>query len=485
MIVVNSQQARELDHQSEQCGVSTAQLMENAGKCVAEALMRRIHHKEGPVAVFVGKGNNGGDALVAANALALKKFQILLIQNENDFHSKKKELEQTSWILDGLLGTGLKGEVKGWMREAIEWINASGKKVLSIDIPSGLSADKGIPLGVAVRATVTVALGFVKLGSVLSPGLEFSGAVECADIGIPKDAKVSLPYHLLEPLYFKKNIKPRSNESHKKDFGHVVVIAGSEKMPGSGFLSSMGALRTGAGLVTYVVPKTGFEKFDPQYAEVMLAPVPAEQEGCFGQESVEAVLKLCENRQAVVLGPGLGQSSQTKAFVKALLPRLKIPVVLDADGLNAIALDTALLKERPAPTVLTPHPGEMASLLGWATDEIQKARVQVALDAAFLWQCAVVLKGFRSLIATPDGRLFVNPTGNPGMATAGMGDVLSGMIAGLIAQGWSADAASMGGVYLHGLAGDMAREEMGEKGLIASDVLGYVPKAIRLVEGLS
>src|SRR3989338_6037168 len=403
MQLVNSQQARQLDQLSEQLGVATKQLMENAGKAVAQILMRQTKPTDGYVVFFIGKGNNGGDGLVAQKHLREKGYTTLLIKEGDDLKPHTATLRKASWIVDGLLGTGLKGEVRGWTKEAIDCINNSGKKVLSIDITSGLSADKGYPLGVAVKATLTVSLGNVKLGVVLYPGCDTAGQIECADIGIPKKA---------------------------------------------------------------------FEKFDPNFAEVMVKPIADEKD----------VLKACEKKEVVLIGPGLGRKKETQKLVQTLLDKIKLPIVLDADGLNAIALNPGILKERKAPTVLTPHVGEMANLFGWQPAEIEKARVQGALDGAAIWKCHLILKGFRTLIALPNGELYVNPTGNPGMASAGMGDLLAGIIAGFLAQGFPADIASLAGVYIHGLAGDMAREELGEKGLIASDVSRYVPQAIKLVE---
>ncbi|MBI5299163.1 MAG: NAD(P)H-hydrate dehydratase [Deltaproteobacteria bacterium] len=484
MLLVTSQQSQALDRFSEDAGVSIQTLMQKAGVQIAATLEKNINSKADHLVFFVGKGNNGGDGLVAGDILSQKGFQTIVVRNEEDLKNQKEKFKKVCWIVDGLLGTGIKGEVRGWMHDAIEWINHSGKKVLSIDIPSGLSADKGIPLGVAVKADKTVCLGFVKLGVVLYPGLEFAGEVSCVDIGIPKDAvrSAALNYHLLEPSDFEKILKPRPKNCHKKDFGHVLVIAGSRGMPGAGFLSSQACLRVGAGLVTYALPSKAFEKFESDFSEVMVQEIPDEGKGFFTLKSVETVLKLCEKKDAVVLGPGLGRAPETVEFVQKIVNQIPCPLILDADGLYGISTLPSLLKKRPASTVLTPHPGEMATLLGWQTQEVQKTRIAVTLDAAKLWQCSVLLKGFRSLVALKNGDLYVNPTGNPGMATAGMGDVLSGVIGGLVAQGADAELATLAGVYLHGFAGDLAVKEQGEKGLIASDVLRYLPKAILIMQ---
>lgn len=446
--------------------------MQNAGRFVAEELMKRVLPSAGPIVFFLGKGNNGGDGKVAAEILAKKKYAVILIPYESDLKKFSKELQAAGWIVDALLGVGLKGEPQGWVREAIQTINRSKKNVLSIDIPSGLSADKGIPLGEAVQATVTLCLGGVKLGCFVYPGCEYSGEIVSVDIGIPKEAyqQLAATYRSIEVADFKEGFKKRSPGAHKGDFGHVLVVAGSSSMPGAGFLASQAALRVGAGLVTYAIPEKAYQKFDPQFAEVMVQP--------FGLEPLGAVLKLAEKKDAVVLGPGLGRTKETSAFVKALIQKLTLPLVLDADGLFAISDSPRILRNRSAPTLLTPHLGEMANLLGWQSEEVNKTKVQVACNSASAWDVILLLKGYRSLVALPDGRLYVNPTGNPGMATAGMGDVLAGTLGGLLAQGFAPEKAALAGVYLHGLAGDKVAQERGETGLLASDVSNYLPKVI-------
>lgn len=486
MRLINGNQAKELDRLSEQMGVATAKLMQKAGEAVAKELQARADPKEGCVIFFVGKGNNGGDAKVAAEILGKKGYSCVAIPFESNLKAFSKDIQRASWIVDGLLGTGLKGEPQGWMKEAILCINQSGKKVLSIDIPSGISCDKGIPLGFCVRASVTICLGGVKLGAFLHPGCEYAGEIVSADIGIPRKAyeKISFPYRATEVQDFKGFLKKRPLGSHKGDFGHVLVVAGSQEMPGAGFLAAQAALRSGAGLVTYCLPFQAYKKFDPKYAEVMVSAVLDDDKGFFTPRSVEETLKLCEKKNAVVLGPGLGRKKETLSFVQAFVQKLKLPLVLDADGLFAISSAAGILKERKGPTILTPHAGEMAFLMGWQTEEILKAKVQVALEGSFLWKVILILKGYRTLIAFPGGRLFVNPTGNPGMATAGMGDVLAGILGSLLVQGLSADTAALAGVYLHGLAGDLCKEKFGEKGLIASDVSSYVPLALKAIESV-
>ena len=282
----------------------------------------------------------------------------------------------------------------------------------------------------------------------------------------------------IQPSHFQQVLKPRDQNSHKGDFGHVLVVAGSDKMPGSGYLSSHAALRAGAGLVTYALPKQAYQKFDPHYVEVMMAPVPDEAQGFFTSQSCEDILNLCEKKNVVVLGPGMGRDLKTVECVLHLLEKLSLPLVLDADGLYAVAQNLSVLKQRKALTIVTPHVGEMALLTGKTKDEIEKHRDAVTSEFAKDQNVVCVLKGYQTLIGFPEGQLFMNPTGNPGMATAGSGDVLAGIIAGFIAQKFSEEAAILAAVYLHGRAGDLARDELGEKGMIAPDLLKYLPKAM-------
>lgn len=486
MLLYTAAQSKQLDQWSEEAGVSTQILMANAGRKIARIILEQTKPKEGPVVCLIGKGNNGGDGLVAAKHLLEKKYSVTLIRNAEELKQQAIVLKQASWIIDGLLGVGLQGEVRGWMRDAIHTVNALHKKVLAIDIPSGLSADSGLPLGCAIQSTITACLGGVKLGCVLYPGCDFAGDIRNIDIGIPKTIypKLKTPYHLIEVEDFKSELKPRRKDSHKKDFGHVLIIAGSLGMPGAGFLAASGALRSGAGVVTLALPERAFEKFEPRYAEVMTSSIPDEGKGYFTSKSIESVLKQCEGKQGVVLGPGLGSAQETITFVKQILEKIEPPLVLDADGLNAVALQNRLLTKRRKPTIITPHPGEMGKLLGRSTKEIQEDRVTAVLEAVKRWKLCAILKGYRTLVATQEGDLYVNPTGNPGMATAGMGDVLAGVIAGLLAQGFSQEKAALAGVFLHGMAGDMVAEEKGEKGLLAGDVSTYIPKALHLVENL-
>lgn len=458
-------QSKKLDQLSERFGVSTDTLMRNAGRQIADLLAEKINPTDAPIVFLVGKGNNGGDALIAADLLKKMGYKFFLVR-------PGETPVRGGWIVDGLLGVGLDRPVEGWFADTIKRVNGFQTNVLAIDIPSGLSSDTGKPLGCAIRATITASLGGLKLGTWTVPGCEYAGEILEIDIGIPKQAIQELHSEvksfLLESSDFKNCLPPRKNDSHKKDYGHVLVIAGSKEMPGAGYLTSLAALRSGAGMVTYCMPQESYEKFDPTFSEVMVKPF----------SSAEAILEFAQDKEAIVLGPGMGESEATQKLIAELFQKLEKPMVVDADGINALAKQKDILTQTKAAVIFTPHPGEMGRLLGQSTKEIQENRIASVREAAAKWKQCFVLKGYRSLIGTYDGELYVNPTGNPGMATAGSGDVLAGVIAGLIAQGVKPKLAGLAGTFLHGLAGDLAANEMGEKGLISSDFVRYIPKAL-------
>lgn len=460
-------QSKQLDQLSERFGVSTATLMQQAGRGIA-ALLEELCRKEDRLVFLIGKGNNGGDGRVAADILKQRGYDVVTV-------SPGEKPVRGDWVIDALFGIGLDRPVEGWYAEVIEAVNACGGKVLAIDIPSGLSSDTGKPLGMAMRATITASLGGLKLGEWVTPGADYCGTIREIDIGISPKAYETLlsgvTTFLLEKWDFKNLLPPRKKDSHKKNFGHVLVIAGSVEMPGAGFLASLAALRAGAGMVTACLPASAYEKFDADFPEVMVKPFT----------DIGELLRFAEDKESVVLGPGMGQSAATESLIVALVQQLKQAIVLDADGINALSRHPELAGKLKAPVVFTPHPGEMSRLLLRPTKEIQENRIASAKEAAAIWKQDFVLKGYHSLIATGDGNLYVSPTGNPGMATAGAGDVLAGMIAGLIAQGASPKEAALAGTFLHGLAGDLAAAAIGEKGLISSDIVGYIPRALHEV----
>ncbi|HLY36386.1 MAG TPA: NAD(P)H-hydrate dehydratase, partial [Candidatus Binatia bacterium] len=458
MIAVTAAEMRALDRWTIEHATAGEVLMERAGAGAARVLRERLRAPRGPVVVVCGRGNNGGDGFVVARHLrrarvpvevwlaarpdALQGDAARMLARWRRVRGTVRELETAAHVealcrrlegaalaVDALFGTGLNAQVTGVAAEAIRAMNACGAPVLAVDIASGLSADTGAPLGVAVRATVTATFGYPKVGQLLYPGVEHTGLLAVVDIGIPPAAVAAVTprVSLLEAEEVGRLLRPRAREAHKGDFGHVLVIAGSRGKTGAALLATQGAARAGAGLTTLAVPAVLQPVLEGQVREAMTTALPEPTDAA-------ALDELLAARAAVVCGPGLGLDDETRARVAAVVRRTKAPLVLDADGLNAIA-GTTVLRERPAPTVITPHPGEMARLVGGDTGRVQGDRLGVARAFARTENVVVVLKGARTIIAAPDGGAAICPTGNPGMASGGMGDVLAGIVGGLLAQG--------------------------------------------------
>ncbi len=517
MKVLTAAQMRDVDRRTtEQHGVPSLQLTENAGtrvveflaSCFADLAQRRI-------AVLCGKGNNGGDGLVVARllhqrgchasvflfatpdgvkgdaAVNLKRWveaggSIRAVTSEPEWSAACAEVAQAKIIVDAMLGTGLTGPVEGLLARVIANVNEFRKhaSIIAVDIPSGLPSDTGEPLGASVAANFTVTFTAPKPGLLLSPNCERAGELHVATIGTPPEmlaADDSLKLHWLEPGEFAALPLSRRPGGHKGDYGHALIIAGSRGKTGAAGLAAMGALRAGAGLVTAATPERVLPIVAAHLPEMMTEPLAGTDVDSISMRSLDygRFAELVKGKNALALGPGLGTHSETQAFVRAVLRDSPIPIILDADGLNAFAGRAAELREHNAPLAVTPHPGEMARLLGCTSAQVQSHRLDVALQSAAQWNAMVVLKGYHTILATPDGRAFINSTGNPGMATGGTGDVLTGMLAGLTAQFSSAQwERVLGlGVYLHGLAGDLAAGQFGEPSLIATDLVAAIPRA--------
>ncbi len=512
MKLVTASQMQALDRAAiERYKIPSIELMERAGKGVADAVAKRFP-KKGVVAIVAGKGNNGGDGFVAARHLAKAgyKVRIYLLSpwtdlspdarvnwdrltevkvsvaeafGENDLKKHASEFEAASCVIDAIFGTGLSSEVKGKYKNAIDLINSLLKPVVAVDVPSGLSADTGVPLGAAVRAKLVVTLGLAKVGLVTNMGHEYAREVEVVDIGIPKEATDALHsgYHLITPDMFNSYFAPRRDDTHKGTYGHVLVIGGSSGKMGAGLLTGRGALRSGAGLVTYVLPAMAFVKFDIRSPEIMIEAIADGGRGYFIKNSLQELKGVLEGKDVVAIGPGIGTQDETKAAFLDVVKKASVPIVIDADGLNCLADSLGVIDGKKTPVILTPHPGELSRLTGAVVKDIQANRLQAAKGFAVKHKCHVVLKGHRTVIASPSGDVFINPTGNAGMATAGMGDVLTGVIASFLAQNLPVTEAVIAAVYLHGMAGDMAAEELGDRGLLASDVVNNLPKIIKVL----
>jgi NAD(P)H-hydrate epimerase len=515
MEILTGEQMRSVDRFTiEELGVESLRLMEQAGRGVAEALLSDVPHLGASgVVVLCGKGNNGGDGLVAARHLARRGVtpRTLLLARESELAPDGRTnlgaarasglvveeiADEAAWeavrgsidggrvVLDALLGTGIRGGAQGLAACAIEHLNRTGAKVAAVDLPSGLDADSPAVPGVAVRAWRTYTLCRPKLPLALAPAAELAGTWSVVAIGIPDSAvaRVAAELEWLDEEAAAWLLPVRRAESHKGTYGHLLAVAGSRGKSGAAVLLGRAALRCGAGLVTVALPGSTLPVVAAQQAELMTETLPETAAGALARRASSAALRLLGTRDALALGPGLGTSRETRACVLALVAERDRPAVVDADALNAIASGPRLARRRLGserhPLVLTPHPGEAARLLRDTTEAVQADRLGTSRELARRTGAVVVLKGHRTLVASPEGRVAVNASGNPGMATAGTGDVLTGMVGALLARRLPAWDAARLAVFAHGAAGDRAAAELGEDGMIASDLLDRVPAAL-------
>jgi len=410
------------------------------------------------------------------------KGDVISVPSSKDYIKVKRDLEKFDILVDGIFGTGLDAEVRGYYREVIDHLNTLQRPIVAIDIPSGLDADTGKPLGTAIRASLTITFGLPKVGHLIPPGIDYVGEVRVIDIGIPKrlveDEKI--PTHLLEEKEIKRWLSiPRNPDTHKGDYGHLLVIAGSVGKTGAAAMACQAALRMGAGLVTLAVPKSLNGIMEMKLTEVMTEPLPETPKQTLSLRAFSAIVRLCENKKAVIIGPGLGTFKETQSLVLKLIKALDVPIILDADGLTALATQPKTLPITSRSLILTPHPGEMARLMRTQVKEVLEDRIGLSRNFSQSHHVHLVLKGHPTLISTPKGEVFINPTGNPGMASGGTGDVLTGMIGGLVCQGFDILPSLQIAVYLHGLAGDEGAQEKGEKSLIATDLIEKIPTLLK------
>jgi len=486
-------------------------LMEIAGRRAAEVAFALWKQEPGPVAVFCGRGNNGGDGMVVArylsfwgvpvsvflvhaaearaaqarvesvvNRAVLEKLGVeIQLVEAGRLQIIGEALARAAIIVDALLGTGLDRPVEGIYRDLIEEINDSGRTVLSIDLPSGINSDSGAVMGSAVRADATVTFGYLKAGLLCHPGAACSGRITVVDIGLPVIAQINTAggngpqWWLTTAQRIRQSLPARPDNSNKGDFGCLVTIAGSVGMGGAALLSSKTALRAGAGLSILATPRSLISQLPPQ--EVIYRPLKESPAGSISSKAIAELEPEIARASALVLGPGLSLQAETVNFVHEVLKIISKPCLIDADALNAVAQKKESLPREAGNFILTPHPKELSRLIGLTTGEIQANRLAAAQKAAAQFGCTIVLKGSRSIIAAPDERAFINPTGNSGMATAGSGDVLSGIIGALLAQGVEPLEAAVAGTYIHGAAGDLAAQQVGETGIVAGDITAFVP----------
>jgi ADP-dependent NAD(P)H-hydrate dehydratase / NAD(P)H-hydrate epimerase len=490
-------------------GVPGLTLMENAGRGCALLIHERYGTAPSPKAVIVaGKGNNGGDGYVIARLLAEQGWRVMTLvlghgeEISGDARSNlerlppdsirfcpegiaawSEELAQATIIVDALFGTGLSREISGPTAWTVNLINAAGRPVVAVDIPSGIHGTTGKILGTAIRAELTVTFDGAKPGHVLYPGTEYVGDLQVVDIGIP-ESFLARPhgYEFIDAAAAAALIRPRRRTAHKGSCGHLLIIAGSRGKTGAAALAANSAVRAGSGLVTLAVPASLHDILELKTTEAMTVPLDDERRGYLTSLALTDIQALLPGKNALALGPGLSLDRETATLVHRLLLEVKLPLVLDADAINAIAEQPELLRKASShPVILTPHPGEMSRFMGISVAQIEADRIAAAHEAAVRHGVHIILKGARSISAAPDGRIAINGSGNPGMASGGMGDVLTGIVASLLGQGYPPFDACKLGVFLHSTAADMVAADKGEIGLTATDVLEQLPYAYKFL----
>lgn len=533
MKLVTTEEMRLAEQAVVDAGDTWEGLMDRAGRAVAAEVQARLPSRgRSPrcVLALVGPGNNGGDALVAGAYLRESGLEVVaylwkrpddrLLQEllgrggrvvradeDGEMAGLRRELGRAHAVVDGLLGMGLVRPVEGHLRAIVEQVNAAGcPLVVAVDLPTGVHADTGQVLGAAIRATVTVTMSQAKRGLYQFPGAEYAGEVVVADIGIPEELLRDVRVEVLTAERVRAALPARPAGAHKGTFGRVLVVAGSLNYTGAPYLAAMAAYRVGAGLVTLSPPRTIYPILAARTAEVTFLPLPETEVGAIGEGAIKVLAEVLGRYQVLVLGCGLGQEAGTVAFVRRLLhvrerpqtglgflPRIGEeedvewplpPLVIDADALNALAGVPEWWKYlAPGSAVLTPHPGEMARLLGASQEEVLASRIAVAQRAAATWRQLVVFKGAYTVVAHPDGTVWVNPVATPALATAGTGDVLAGAIGGFVAQGVPLWEAALLGVYVHAEAGRLLEQEAGPSGGLAGDLLAYFPRVVCILRG--
>ncbi|MGA1842672.1 MAG: NAD(P)H-hydrate dehydratase [bacterium] len=515
MKVVNSEQMRSLDQKAiKGLGIPGVILMENAGRGVVENMFSfwdSLGSKK--IGICCGAGNNGGDGFVVARHLINRGFKpevflfadikkvcgdakvnldilinmggrIYVITDQDILTSYSEILKGCDIFVDAIFGTGLRPPVKGFLADVIQFINGLNKKVIAVDIPSGLSSDSPKLDGPYIKADITVTFALPKVSHLLPPAMDYVGELRLVDIGIPRFIVDEAEYEMitLDRAFLAPLMHKRSPDTHKGDYGHCLIIAGSEGKTGAAYMTAQAALRMGAGLVTLALPKSLNDLMEVKLTEAMTLPLQETAERTISINAWPKIEEFLSRVDAVAIGPGLSQHPETGEFVRKIIKEADLPLVVDADAINLIAGELYLINESGHCPVLTPHPGEMARLTDCSVHDVLEGRPEIVKKEAVRGKCYLVLKGYQTIMANPEGDLFLNSTGNPGMASGGMGDVLTGMVAGFLAQGYPRQEAMLLAVYLHGLAGDLAAKVKGEEGLIATDLLDIIPDALAILK---
>lgn len=503
MKILTCEQTRNLEKNQVDRGSTYFQLMNNAGVQVGKALISQLGaNKKSTVAILCGKGNNGGDGFISAQYLVSQgiKAYALLVDGEPRTEDSIQALEQAvsngvevvriweysqkvkdivsvaDYVIDAIYGIGFKGSLSENIKILADLVNSTHSKVLSVDIPSGVNCDTGMVGNTAFKADITVSFSTLKPCHVLYPSMDYCGKTTVAQVGINKGLIYDSPYFTetidgskLAGLLPEKNIS-----SNKGSNGTLTVVCGSYGMMGASQMCIQSALRSGVGLVKSIVPSNLYPILAGNIPQAVFMPYTS-------VDSMDILIQSMEKTNAIVAGCGLGNTSKSKEFTEYIIHNSKVPIVLDADSLNSIADDLDILTEANVPVVITPHPGEMARLLNTTVDIIQNNRLTVAVEFAKMYNVIVVLKGAYTVIAHPKGKAAINPTGNKGMAKAGSGDVLAGIIGSLIAQGMSPFSAAISGVYCHGYAGDLAQHKYGSISMLSTDIIDMMPTAFKQI----
>lgn len=504
MKVASVEEMRALDRSAiETYGIKDELLMENAGLAAYRVLAERFDVRGNRFLVFCGSGNNGGDGFVIArkihaggglvkiflltgpdkyNGAARRNFEIIgnlcvQIEELKDDHRLAAELRRCHAVVDAIFGTGLTRDVGGIYRDVIEKINASGKPVLSVDIASGVGGDSGKVMGAAISADATVTFGLPKLGNLLYPGYELGGELYVTHISFPPQLQTAA--HLKVQISPPVPLPPRAADGHKGIFGKALFVAGAAGYVGAPYFAALSFLKAGGGYSRLAAPQSIAGFIAAKGGEIVFIPQKETAAGSISTENEAALLELCKKMDIVVLGPGLSLAEETQQLARRLAAEVQKPLLIDGDGITAVCGNPDLLTRRWGKTILTPHLGEMARLTGRPVADIESDKISILQQASRKLNAVIVLKGAHSLIGLPDGRVNINLSGNSGMATAGSGDVLAGTIAAMYGLGLPPAEAALKGVYLHGLAGDLAAGEMGEDGITAQDILDYLPRALK------
>lgn len=515
MKIVSVKEMRAIDRASiKGLGIPGVILMENAGQSVVDAMADFFEMEGvGKVTVVCGRGNNGGDGFVIARCLmnqgiavdvfivaeslssisgdakknldVLKKlgFKPQTVKSKNDIGKLRVSIYSSDIVVDAIFGTGFSGELRGIAGLVVREMNESGIPIVAVDTPSGINSDIGAVAGAAIKADLTVTMGLPKQGQFLYPARHYVGELYVADIGFPEQAieKVSPRGTLVDSPVVQRFLPWRAPNLHKGAFGRILIIAGSTGMTGAAAMSGISALRAGAGLVYLAIPEHLNTVLETKCTEVITVPVPHTSDGSISLGAYGGLMERMEGVDVAAIGPGMGQNKETQKFVRKVVRDAKVPLLIDADGINALVGNLSTLKKRSMPTIITPHPGEMGRLINVSAAAIESNKIAVARQYASKWSVILVLKGAPTVIAEPDGSFWLNSHVNSGLATAGSGDVLSGLIIGFLGQRTTPLAAAVSGVHVHGVCGELLLDEVGEHAMIAGDLMDTIPEAIKKI----